>query len=158
MGYILICENCTCANIKFIEQKGELLTKITGKMCNGTLALQIFDDRDDMRITLSDAANVYKGMIKRILLPGNQNFLYHFDFNDSERNSKRKLLKLQVQNCESGVANMLICFDFSNHKGVCYLLPNAAELKKWAEALNINTYEALNKVGEVTAVRNVRDL
>ena len=53
---------------------------------------------------------------------------------------------------------MLICFDFFDHKGVCYLLPNTAELKKWAEALNIGTYEALNKAGEVTAVRNVRDL
>lgn len=158
MGYILTCENCTCVNIKFIEQNGELLTKGTGRMRNGTIALQIFDDRDDMRITLADAGNVYGGLVKRLLLPGNQNYLCHFDFNDSERNSKRKLLKLQVQNCDSGIAHMLICFDFSNHTGVCYLLPNTDELKKWAKALNINTYESLNKAGKVTSVRNVRDL
>lgn len=158
MGYILTCENCTCVNIKFIEQNGELLTKQTGRMRKGTIALQIFDDRDDIRITLADVGNVYGGLVKRILLPGNQNYLCHFDFNDSERNSKRKLIKLQVQNCSSGIAHMLICFDFSDHTGACYLLPNAEELKKWAKALNINIYEAMNEAGEVTSVRSVREL
>lgn len=158
MAYILTCENCTCVNIKFIEQNGELLTKEAGKMRNGTIALQTFDDRDDMRITLADAGNVYGGLIKRILFPGNQNYLCHFDFNDSERNCKRKLIKLQVQNCSSGIAHMLICFDFSDHKGVCYLLPSADELKKWAKALNIKTYEMMNKAGKVTSVKSVKKL
>lgn len=158
MGYLLTCENCACTNMKFIEQNGELLTKGTGRMRKGTIALQIFDDRDDMRITLADSANVYGGLLKRILLPGTPNLLCHFDFNDSERNSKRKLIKLQVQNCNSGIAHMLICFDFSDHTGVCYLLPDANELKKWAKAINVNTYEVLNQAGEVTSVRNVKDL
>lgn len=158
MGYILTCENCTCVNIKFIEQNGELLTKGVGKMRNGTIALQIFDDRDDMRITLADAGNVYGGVVRRIFLPGNQNYLCHFDFNDSERNSKRKLIKLQVQDCNSGTAHMLVCFDFSDHKGVCYLLPDADKLKKWAEVLNINTYEAMNQAGLVTSVKSVKEL
>lgn len=158
MSYILTCDNCVCSNLKFIEQNGELLTKGTGRMRKGAIALQTFDDRDDMRITLADAANVYGGLAKRILLPGNQNYLCHFDFNDAERNSKRKLLKIQVQKHSGNFIHMLLCLDYSDHTGTCYLLPNADELKKWAKKLNINTYEELNKAGELISVRSIGEL
>lgn len=158
MAYILTCENCTCKNIKFIEQNGELLTKGTGKTYSGTIALQVFDDRDDMRITLADAKNVYSGFAKRLLLPFDSNYLCHFDFNDAERKNKRKLLKIQIQQIGSTVCIMLICFDFSNYKGVCYLLPNYGELKKWAKKLNISTYEYLDQEGNLVSTKQVRDL
>lgn len=158
MGYILTCENCTCKNIKFIEQNGELLTKGVGRTYSGTIALQIFDDRDDMRITLADAQNVYSGLVKRFLLPVDPNYLCHFDFNDAERNDGRKLIKLQVQTLGFQISIMLVCFDFSDHRGVCYLLPGFDELKKWADALNISTYESLDQEGSLVSVKSVKDL
>lgn len=53
---------------------------------------------------------------------------------------------------------MLVCFDFSDHRGVCYLLPGFDELKKWADALNISTYESLDQEGGLVSVKSVKDL
>lgn len=157
MSYILTCDNCTCRCIKFIEQNGELLLKGIGKTYIGTIALQTFNDRDDMRITLADSKNVYSGVIKRIILPGNTNYLCHFDFNDSERKNKQKLLKMQVQTQSLGICGVLACYDFSNHTGVNYLFPNLDEMKTWAKALGISTYESLDSEGTLISVRSVNN-
>lgn len=157
MSYILTCEKCRCRHIKFIEQNGDLLTKGVGKTYTGTIALQIFNDRDDMRITLADAKNVYSGLLKRTFLPLNSDYLCHFDFNDAERKRKEKLLKVQVQSDSVLVHYILICFDFSTHAGTSYLFPNFDELKKWAIKLDINTYEVLDSVGNLVSVENMEN-
>ena len=142
MAYILTCENCRCRHIKFIEQNGVLLADGIGKEYVGTIALQTFDDRPDMRITLADGKNVWGGLIKRLMLPGNQDYLCHFDFNNSELRTGKKLLKVQVQLYGLAYYIALMCYDFSTHKGTSYLLPDFDILKKWANALNISTYES----------------
>lgn len=155
MSYILTCEKCRCRHIKFIEQNGELLTKGVGKTYTGTIALQIFNDRDDMRITLADAKNVYSGLLKKTFLPLNSDYLCHFDVNDAERKNNKKLLKIQAQSDSGLNYYMLICFDFSTHTGASYLFPNFDEVKKWANKLGISTYEILDSAGKLVSVKNI---
>ena len=158
MAFILTCENCRCRQIKFIEQGGELLADGVGKEYVGTIALQTFDDRPDMRITLADNKNVFGGLLKRIILPGIQDHLCHFDFNRSELRSRKKLLKVQVQLYGLSYYIALMCYDFSSHTGASYLLPNFDILKKWAHALNISTYESLDAEGNLEAVKPIAQL
>lgn len=158
MAFILTCENCTCRHIEFIEQSGELLARGVGKEYKGTIALQTFDDRPDMRITLADNRNVWGGLVKRLILPGTQDHLCHFDFNSSELRSRKKLLKIQVQLYGLSYYICLMCYDFSSHTGRSYLLPDFDIMKKWAHTLNISTYESLDAEGNLEAVEPISSL
>lgn len=155
MSYILTCENCRCRCIKFIEQNGELLSKGIGKSYIGTIALQTFNDRDDMRITLADSKNVYSGVIKSYIVPWKANHLCCFDFNNSQLKNNQKLLKIQVQSLYFNIYGALACYDFSSYTGVNYLFPNTDELKTWAKALDIGTFELLDAEGNLISIQSV---
>ncbi len=75
----------------------------------------------------------------------------------SELEQGEKVIKVQVQSDPSFVHHILICYSSSTYSGTSFLLPNFEELKRWAEELNIYTYEALDSEGELISVEHFEE-
>lgn len=166
MAYILLSENCKGHQIKFIEENGVLLTKPTGRNYRGTLALQTFEDRDYMRITFADGANVWGGAINKFFSmakavyngkpfaayrAGNADYLCHFDFSKADLNTKKKKITYSIQFLGFLAICVLSCYDFKTHTGCCYMFPDHEEAKKWAKMIGVTEIEYLNSEGILTS-------
>lgn len=131
------------------------LTKPIGKIVNGTLALQVFDDRDYMRITFADSKNLLKAavhdtldyigiarsadIIKSVLKAGkivSRNELCHFDFSQDEIKSGVKLIRFECMASEFGMI-YLMCYDFNTYLGCAYCFPSIEIARGWGKALGI---------------------
>lgn len=164
MAYILLTENCTGSNIKFIERDGKLLSKPVGKKYSGTLALQDLGDGNHMRITFADAKNVLAGAVKKLskltwsvykenpvkaYTAGNADYLCHFDFSKSELRSGKKKIECQIQIAGIMMIAGLFCYDFGSHTGCSYIFSNNDDVKIWARELGLNEITLLNAYGEI---------
>ena len=132
------------------------LTKPVGGTISGTLALQIFDNRDYRRLTFVDTKNLLKatsqnlwgywGMMKSKNLLGilskgtkilSRNDLCHFDFNENELKEGKKLLRFECMLRAFGMTG-LMCYDFNTYNGCSYLFPSKKAAEKWGCALGIH--------------------
>lgn len=137
MAYILTCENCECRCIEMIEQNGELMAKGIGEIYAGTITLEKIDNEDET-----------------FFLMGSNKEICCFEVRGSNLANGEKAIKAQVQLDTSFVHHILICYSLSTYEGTSYLLPNFEELKRWAKALKICTYEELDSVGRLVSVEH----
>lgn len=161
MAYILLSENMQGSCFAFLEndddkREGLFITQPLGKVVKGTLALQIFDDRNYKRITFADAKNVYTaltkdlvdyvvgGMAKNILSflstsskLLSRNELCKFDFSPEEIKNGRKLMRFECMLSTLG-SICLMCYDFDTYEGCSYLFPNYNTAKEWSDILKID--------------------
>ena len=171
MSYIHTSEGIEGSCFHFLEngdnQRKEIfLTKPIGKKISGTLALQVFEDRNYKRITFADTKNVYVAAGKDILdyvgLARAKNFasliikgskiasrngLCHFDFDSSEISRGEKIIRFEIQISAFGMISMM-CYDFNTYDGCAYLLPSMEIASEWGNALGIHKaylYDANDK-------------
>lgn len=166
MSFIHISEGIEGSCFHFLEngdnQRKEIfLTKSTGKMVSGTLALQVFEDRNYKRITFADRKNAYTAAAKQVLgyvgitqaknlasliLKGSKiassNDLCCFDFAPSEISRGEKIIRFEIQKSAPQVSLFgmvaMMCYDFNTYDGCAYLLPSMEVASEWGNALGIH--------------------
>ena len=164
MPFVLSAENCYGQQFKFIEREGKILYKPVGKILKGTLALQQYNDRDDLRITFVDTVNLISGvgnLLKAFVASSIfdnsfkaigrfKNFfknsvinevygnpLCSFDFDSTELNTgEKKIVFYRV--LVFPLVHALRCYDFNKHKGVVYTFSDIDSAFIWAKRLNIS--------------------
>ena len=166
MAFIFISDDTRGSNFHFLDNvhgmENELYSiKPVGEQIYGTLALQIFEERDYKRITFADTENVYRAAAKQgidyakvaskiahgKLLEAifstsslkSSNVLCHFDFSQSEIGAGTKLIRFELMVSSLGSISMM-CYDFSKMEGCAYLFPDFATAKGWGEVLGINQF------------------
>jgi len=166
MPYLLLSEGCRGRNIEFIEQGGEFLSRPAGKEFSGRLGLQIFSDRNYKRIAFTDGKNVWIGAAKKLFgigsavhsgnaikgyQKGNQDYLCHFDFAESELHSGKKKIEYVAQTIGLTTVCGLSCYDLKTHTGCMYLFPSRNEGKKWAKQIGITQMKILDEDGNLSS-------
>lgn len=167
MPFIFYSENTQGACFRFLENGDEkrvetFPTKRLGRVVQGNLALQVFEDRDYRRITFADPRNVMQAAAKKLgrqvgfgwagsilgkALKGykilSSNDLCHFDFNQKEIAEGKKLMRFESMLSMLGGIT-LMCYDFSSYTGCAYCFPDYETARRWAEVLEIRQYFLYN--------------
>lgn len=160
MAYIHTTDGIEGSCFHFLEngdskRREVFLTRPVGKKVTGTLALQVFDDRNYKRITFADAKNVYSAAAKDVLgylgmsqaknlaslifkgkKIASRNDLIHFDFDSDEISRGKKLIRFEIQITAFGMITMM-CYDFDTYDGCAYLFPDKDVASGWAHAIGI---------------------
>ena len=160
MPFVFATEDVEGSCFRFLENGDEKRTEIflikpMGKTVHGTLALQVFNDRNYRRITFADAENLLAAGAKniydyiRIATSNNifgslykakkvlsQNPLCHFDFSDQELAFGKKLMRMEYQ--ESALSVCLMCYDFTSYTGCAYKFESMENAQAWGNAIGID--------------------
>lgn len=181
MPYILTSDNCQGRHFNFIVENGEYLQQGIGKECNGTLALQTFNNRNYRRLTFADAKNVYSATAKKLFgiasgiakannaLEKGKNFgayrgfsraydaanedaLCHFDFSEDDLRLGKKKIKYWKQFCGLWYTSAIVCYDFSDHTGCAYIFSDDDDAEAFARAIGIKEVEYLDFDGKLERV------